>query len=1498
MLVLDACLTNFVYQISISIIDVTFKPSTMKLKIYSLLAVMLSSILCMWSDSHEASARKSKRPTVDLISGHIKTQKPAVVSTQPFKTISRIPRMTMPSRVNASGSTIMAMRISPQPVSLIEFNYDGNETVQWEGSEYWFPTTGFIYEGKIYGISALFVYGTMYVSRIDYDIASGEISYIEEVDQNPAHAAISTAYDPNLGEAYAYTYTEELDGYVFNRLDPATFTFTPLNNDVTKKDICLAMTYDEKRDAIVGITSDSRLVMLDTKTGLGKTLAYLPVSLAFFNLSMMYSPVDDAYVLQAIEDTLESSIVKIDASSYSVERTHTWPEEEIRQYTVMFSPDEVFASSAPKAPTLGNVEVDGPALSGTMTLEMPSASIDGNPLTGSMDLLVRIDGEDYVKKQNLNPGSVAEISLEEMGEGLRVITARVAIGENESPVLKLKQFFGYDVPAAPANVRLKGNVAQWDAVTQGVDGGYVDNLKYEVWLNGERCGDTTETHMALELPEDFTFNEIQVYAISHDKKSQAGKSSIIPGGLVSLGTTIHPEENEWPAFTVIDGNNDDNTWKYDDWYGIYYRPDVSTDADDWVITPAYKITDCGMTHVLSFNADVDSEHSARIEILVGSQPTKEAMKSTGIVTLKERFCDTVLSYLIPPSDGPCYIALRLLDPASVDISDITLDYTGIPVTAPQNVTDIEVTPDAMGEEKAEVAFTLPLTTIAGNPLEGPVGVSVSSDVETVETSGLPGERVEVTLRVPEGMTRVSIQTEGGMEIHSDEFYAGVDTAVAPDDIDYVVSEDNMEVTITWAAPTEGVHGGYIEPASLYYEISVYSDEEGWIMLDDDVNATTFTYRLPAGAPQRAWYYSITPCNMAGLSEESINVPVAMGTPYTLPMNDYMSMGGKYEPLMSAGGDEYQGGWTFSRPEWYEEDAAEVDDYIVIGVNGNGYPTKGSMILPKFNPNCGERIMSYFNFFFGEKTPDVILYAISSKGDKKAVLDIKAKEMQKGYRTVVATLPDEINGCSWAQIAIEPQYDGSDQCLIFVSYSIFGAYSNDGAVKNIEGSRNLYLGEDTLFDVTLSNDGYEDLEVPDCVADVRVGGKVIAEGILMTQPEKTVLSPGESVSVGFKFNIDNPVYIGGADLVARIVTPDKNQANDEMKIGVSVSAGNHPVVTDLIAKQIENGHILLSWSQPTVADQSEGFENCDPFLLTPSLGEFTNIDGDGEYTIGYCFPYHIPENNPTGWIIWDRSSVENAPYNNNYLPFSGERMVVAVSPDFSVTADDWLISPCVASGSEVSFMMAAAMAGVKEELQVMVSEGGNEREDFTLLEKFRYASEDWDSFSVQLPDNAKYFALRYTSTDGCCLFIDDITYTPALANALYTGYDILRNGALIAENVAPECAYTDEENKGTDDLYRVRPVYMLDGNTEHGLLSNEACADQSGISGVYSSDIKVFATKGHVAILNAMDRQVEILTPDGMVIFSGKTGSDEALLAAPSGIVLVKIDGILRKVMVK
>ena len=147
-------------------------------------------------------------------------------------------------------------------------------------------------------------------------------------------------------------------------------------------------------------------------------------------------------------------------------------------------------------------------------------------------------------------------------------------------------------------------------------------------------------------------------------------------------------------------------------------------------------------------------------------------------------------------------------------------------------------------------------------------------------------------------------------------------------------------------------------------------------------------------------------------------------------------------------------------------------------------------------------------------------------------------------------------------------------------------------------------------------------------------------------------------------------------------------------------------------------------------------------------------------------------------------------------------------------------------------------------------------------------------------------------------LDDLSYVPALASAVYTGYDIIRNGSVIAENVSPDCRYTDETNNGKNDTYRVCPVYVLDGISKRGLPSNEAVPGICDDSEVQRSNVKVIGGEGHIVIMNAMGKHLEVFTADGILICDRVCGRDEISLPMSKGVTLVSLDGVVRKVMVK
>lgn len=101
------------------------------------------------------------------------------------------------------------------------------------------------------------------------------------------------------------------------------------------------------------------------------------------------------------------------------------------------------------------------------------------------------------------------------------------------------------------------------------------------------------------------------------------------------------------------------------------------------------------------------------------------------------------------------------------------------------------------------------------------------------------------------------------------------------------------------------------------------------------------------------------------------------------------------------------------------------------------------------------------------------------------------------------------------------------------------------------------------------------------------------------------------------------------------------------------------------------------------------------------------------------------------------------------------------------------------------------------------------------------------YSVDLPEGAKYFAIRCVTTNQYMLKVDDITYLPvgAVSTLALTGYNVYRDGELVATTVEP--SFADADAADGSHKYVVTAVY----NRGESMPSNEVNADRSGIAGV-------------------------------------------------------------------
>ena len=133
---------------------------------------------------------------------------------------------------------------------------------------------------------------------------------------------------------------------------------------------------------------------------------------------------------------------------------------------------------------------------------------------------------------------------------------------------------------------------------------------------------------------------------------------------------------------------------------------------------------------------------------------------------------------------------------------------------------------------------------------------------------------------------------------------------------------------------------------------------------------------------------------------------------------------------------------------------------------------------------------------------------------------------------------------------------------------------------------------------------------------------------------------------------------------------------------------------------------------------------------------------------------------------------------------GDKFLIAFSPAESSTgngvddADDWLISPAVEGGSQISFAVAAISAEFVETIEVLYSTTDDDTNSFKLLDTYDISDPYWKVLAATLPEDARYFAIRYVSNDKYAVLIDMSKYVPEGETVSEIGYEIIRDCKVI------------------------------------------------------------------------------------------------------------------------
>ncbi|MGN0210585.1 MAG: choice-of-anchor J domain-containing protein, partial [Muribaculaceae bacterium] len=374
----------------------------------------------------------------------------------------------------------------------------------------------------------------------------------------------------------------------------------------------------------------------------------------------------------------------------------------------------------------------------------------------------------------------------------------------------------------------------------------------------------------------------------------------------------------------------------------------------------------------------------------------------------------------------------------------------------------------------------------------------------------------------------------------------------------------------------------------------------------------------------------------------------------------------------------------------------------------------------------------------------------------------------------------------------------------------------------------------------------------------------------------------------------PLEGASIDVVAEVASANDVCADDNRSNIVTTKLVNAevPAVASLDG-QVSSQSVALTWTAPSAstAPKTDGFETYDAWT-TDRFGRWTTANGNNGLTFamsGIHFPlgghaYAFTIFNPIVLGL-------NPEYTPQVAPHSGEQFACAMAEYQYNNCDKWMISPRLSGEAQtITFYATALSSSYVEAFAVYYSTDGNSLDNFVNIAAEEGNVEGmWKLYEVTLPAGANYFAIHYESYQGFGFFVDDVTYIPGYQ---LTGYNVYRNGELLANVPASSTSFTDTEHATGN--YTVTACYR---EGESALSEVYQANEQGVINASTSADYIVRGEQAAVGFCSDSAHNVRIIDATGVVLFT-ESLCGESLISLVPGIYLVTVDNNIHKVIVR
>lgn len=1034
---------------------------------------------------------------------------------------------------------------------------------------------------------------------------------------------------------------------------------------------------------------------------------------------------------------------------------------------------------------------------------------------------------------------------------------------------------------------------------------------------------TAASPMMAQL-EKLTGGVRQIYPLSSEKTYGKVRSSESKCGAESHGVVVKAETEDVQAilppyvsdfgvaglsgWTVLDGNNDDIIWMVQNNGEVKINYNMEKNMDDWLITPPIKL-EVGKAYNVKFAVRAHEEsRPERIEVKYGNSNSVKGMTEVVLpaTTIVNESAESFEYMLMPDEDGEYYIGFHGISDANMFFLYVCgLEISsGVSTMSPGEATNLKVVPDNYGALNATISFTAPNVTMSGKALAKLTKVEVIRDNSVVKTfeNPTPGSALSFEDSVATAgnytYTVIGYNADGkGMTIKSSAY---IGLSVPSDVADLVASRTSNEgeVEINWSAVTTDVNGLQLGSDVCYdvYTFDGYSMNE----LVAGLTNTSYKYQAAEAGTQVLVQHFVQVRNRVGKSLGVSTDMIPIGTPYAGISESFANSSLSYK----WGVDEEGGAsWAICG----DSDLNGVTSYdndngllVMEGYDFNEYAHLNSGLISLKgigNPCLTFRVYNVGNSETVDENKITISVLADGESVWKEVLSKSSTQIcgeNVGWSKVNIDLSDYANQV--IQFRLTPEILTYPVAL-FDDFRVASKVSYDLKVASISAPAMVKTGDSYEVSVTVFNEGVEN------VAD-QFSVELYANGSVVESIQTTDLNAGSSEKYVFGLTM-SPLCGDQIDYYARVeFEKDENpEDNQTSTISVYPKLQGLPVVKDLVASA-KDGIVTLEWDEPDfeggeAIEVTDDFENAEAF--SSEVGNWTFVDVDKAY-VGGVGNLNLPGITPGATLgsfwVWDQNVVRATEQADAY---SGTKYLFSLFNYRGEASNDWAISPELTGKAQtISFYAKSFDSSCPEKIEVLYSTGSLNTKDFVLVKgsTINSLSSKWTCYSCELPEGAKYFAIRSFAQDAFMLMIDDVTYTPTSvsSNLELSGYNVYRNGEMLNETPLGDCKYVDSDVKlGEDYSYFVTAVFTDKGES---LASNIATVNSSGVNDVVDSEnVRVSCVDGNIFVTNAEGLEISISSIEGVLIYAG-VGESNVIVGVPAGIYIVKAGNKICKLMVE